>query len=140
MLHVKAAPSATTPAPTSTPAAANPQKALETTSETLAEIVQKGKKTRQLRRGAATVPVAVTGPGTVRVTIHARKKVGKNFPIYAVGEAYAKKAGTVDVTIKRTDAGRELLAGDEPVKATLVVRFSGPSGKFVAPGIFITLD
>lgn len=144
ILHVKAAPA---PAATATPVAApsatpvaKPQDVLEDTSETLAKIIQRGKKTKQLRRGAATVPVAVTGPGTVRVTIHGRKKDGKKFPIYAVGETYAKKAGTVDVTIKRTDLGRELLKSGEPLKATLVVRFKGPSGKFVAPGLFITLD
>ncbi|MBO9532736.1 MAG: hypothetical protein J7513_07175 [Solirubrobacteraceae bacterium] len=125
------------PAPTTPPA--DPQRAVEASASDVVTIVQGKKKTGQLRKGAATVPVSVSGPGTVRLTIHGRSSRGKKFPVWAVGETYARAAGSVDVTIKPTKLGRALLKGDEPVKATLVVRFFGAGSKYVAPGQPITL-
>lgn len=133
------APSGATPTPTPTPAPTVAQ-ALGTSATSLASIVQKARKVSQLRKGAVTVPVQAPGAGQLRVSITGRTKVDGKFPTLAVGSAEAKAAGQVNVTIKRTADGKALLKGDEPVKATLTVRFWGKAGKTVTTGLPITLD
>lgn len=142
-LKVAAAPPVATPAPgvpTPTPAPKTVPEQLADTAETLQDIVQRAKKVSQLRKGAMTVPVVAPAAGTVRVSIVGRKKIRGRFPTIAVGSEETKVAGKVDVTVKRTPYGRELLRSGEPVEATLIVRLFSKSGKTVTTGLPITLD
>jgi hypothetical protein len=127
------------PAVSATPAPLTLPQAVGAAANDLTSVVQRKKKVRQLSKGAATVPVYAPGAGTVRVSILARRKVRGKLPVLAVGYGDAAEAGKVDVTIKPTEAGRAALKGGAKVKATLVLRFFGPSGTSVSAGLPITL-
>ena len=146
LIHVDAAPAKPAPPVTNAPAATTPAPAptvgekLVAGANKLADKLEDAKKTRALRKGAATLPFDVPSKGFVRVSLLGKSKPGKTPPVLAVGTAEADGSGPVDVKLKRTAVGRKLFASGKPVEGSIVVRFWGPAGKTVSTAVGVTLD
>lgn len=151
LIHVNAAPAKATPTPDASTAPA-PAAAPATTpapsvgeqlvsgAGKLADKLEDDKKTRALRKGAATIPFDVPTKGFMRVSLLGKAKPGKTAPVLAVGTAEASGSGPVNVKLKRTADGKKLFASGKPVEGSIVVRFWGPAGKTVSTAVSVTLD